>query len=279
MPPIKSKFYRLANNQVRYLESGSPRNPPLVLLHAWPATADMYRPIMKNLSSSFHIFAPDFPGFGLSHSTGPSSYSTYTKFVSNFLTTQNLSRIYLCGSSMGAAIALNFTHQHPHQVKKLVIHAPPINLAVYHQRFYPLLARLTKHSRLTTPLINILKGHPCRVYFYLRDRKYHLSFSLVDQIYSTAKLSSPDTIMSLLAEFITQDITDLAKSISIPTRFLVGQDDHRILQSDAQKICRLNKNFSLLSIPQVNHRFCVCAPHRFAQAISGFITPKQKPVS
>ena len=271
MPPIKSKFYHLAGSQVRYLESGSSQNPSLVLLHAWPATADMYRPIIENLSSSFHVLAPDFPGFGLSRSTGQSSYISYTKFVSNFLTAQNLSRVYLCGSSMGAAIALNFTHQFPHQVKKMVIHAPPINLGVYHQQLYPLLARLTKHSHLTTPLINILKGHPCRVYFYLRDRKYHLSLSLVDQIYSTAKHSSPDSIMSLLAEFITQDLTALATSISVPTRLLIGQNDHQILQSDAKKICNLNKNFSLLSIPEVNHRFSICAPRRFAQAVSGFI--------
>jgi len=273
MPLIKSKFYRFADNQIRYLESGSLKKPPLVLLHAWPATADMYRPMMENLSSSFHVLAPDFPGFGLSRSSGESSYSSYTKFVSNFLTTQNLSQVYLCGSSMGAAIALNLTHKYPKKVKKMIIHAPPINLAVYHQRLYPLLVRLSKHSRLTTPLINILKGRPCRVYFYLRDRKYHLSFSLVDQIYSTAKLSSPDAIMSLLAEFVTQDITDLAKSISVPTRLLIGQDDHRILQSDAQKICYLNKNFSLLSIPEVNHRFSVCAPDRFAQAVSSFFIP------
>ena len=271
MPSIKSKFYRLAGNQIRYLESGSLQKPSLVLLHAWPATADMYRPIIRNLSSSFHILAPDFPGFGLSHSTGESSYASYTKFISNFLINQNLSRVYLCGSSMGAAIALNFTHQHPDKVKKMVIHAPPINLGIYHQQLYPLLARLTKHSSLTTPIINILKGHPCRVYFYLRDRKYHLSFSLVDQIYSTAKHSSPNSIMSLLAEFVTKDITDLAESISVPTRLLIGQNDHQVLQSDAQKICHLNKNFSLLSIPEVNHRFSICAPHRFAQAVSKFI--------
>jgi len=270
MPLIKSKFYHFVGNQIRYLESGSSQNPSLVLLHAWPATADMYRPIMENLSSSFHILAPDFPGFGLSRSAGESSYSTYTEFISNFLNTQNLSQVYLCGSSMGAAIALNFTYKYPHKVKKMVIHAPPINLSVYHQRFYPLLARLTKQSRLTTPLINVLKSRPCRLYFYLRDRKYHLSFSLIDQIHSIAKYSSPDTIMSLLAEFITQDLTIAAKSISVPTRLLVGQNDHQVLQSDAKKICHLNKSFSLLSIPQVNHRFSVCAPDRFAQAISDF---------
>lgn len=63
---IRSKFCLIDGKRLHYLESGISSNPPLVLIHAWPACCHMYLPLIKILSQKFHLYAPDLPSFGSS---------------------------------------------------------------------------------------------------------------------------------------------------------------------------------------------------------------------
>lgn len=50
---------------VHYVEAGNSGNPKILLLHGFPSSSFQYRDFVPMLSNSYHVLAPDYPGFGL----------------------------------------------------------------------------------------------------------------------------------------------------------------------------------------------------------------------
>src|SRR5260221_6014568 len=53
-----------------YREAGTDDAPAILLLHGFPTSSNMFRNLTPRLAASFHVVAPDYPGFG--HSSMPS---------------------------------------------------------------------------------------------------------------------------------------------------------------------------------------------------------------
>ena len=51
---------------VAYREAGDPGRPAIVLLHGFPTSSHMFRELIPQLASRYHVIAPDYPGFGAS---------------------------------------------------------------------------------------------------------------------------------------------------------------------------------------------------------------------
>jgi pimeloyl-ACP methyl ester carboxylesterase len=49
-----------------YREAGPQNAPTLLLLHGFPTSSNMFRNLIPRLATSFHVDAPDYPGFGQS---------------------------------------------------------------------------------------------------------------------------------------------------------------------------------------------------------------------
>ena len=47
-----------------YREAGSKTSPTIVLPYKFPNSSHMFRDLIPQLSDSFHVIAPDYPGFG-----------------------------------------------------------------------------------------------------------------------------------------------------------------------------------------------------------------------
>ena len=60
---------------IAYREAGSPQKPKLVLLHGFPASSHQYRNLIPALADSFHVVAPDYPGFGNSDIPDPAKFA------------------------------------------------------------------------------------------------------------------------------------------------------------------------------------------------------------
>ena len=50
---------------MHYVQAGNPKLPTVLLLHGFPASSHQYRDFIPMLSDSYHVLAPDYPGFGL----------------------------------------------------------------------------------------------------------------------------------------------------------------------------------------------------------------------
>ena len=71
------KYRKISVNgiQIFYRETGSKDKPTMVLFHGFPSASHMFRDLMPMLEDSFHLIAPDYPGFGQSESPSRDEYS------------------------------------------------------------------------------------------------------------------------------------------------------------------------------------------------------------
>ena len=64
--PVHYKTVRVNNLDIFYREAGRQEAPVILLLHGFPTSSNMFRNLIPRLAGSFHVVAPDYPGFGQS---------------------------------------------------------------------------------------------------------------------------------------------------------------------------------------------------------------------
>ena len=124
---VRSGYVEAGPYRLRYLESGA--GPPLVLVHGLGSNAmqDWGR-LVAPLGRSYHVFAPDLPGFGRSERPGAAAYGIpmQVEAVRAFMAAVGVSRARVAGNSMGGWIVARLAGEHPELVERLVVVAPAV---------------------------------------------------------------------------------------------------------------------------------------------------------
>lgn len=96
---------------------------PALFLHGVPDSADMWKSVVAQVSSNFHCFVPDLPGF---YRSGiPESFEFnlqyYGQFVNRFVEEMHIETpLTLVAHDWGGIFAMSFACQFPHKVKRIV---------------------------------------------------------------------------------------------------------------------------------------------------------------
>ena len=113
---------------VRVVESGVVRDPPVILLHGWGASAYGFRHLFPLLErAQLRGIAPDLRGHGLSDKPLDRGRYTATEMTQHVLAAMDhleIDRAVVAGQSMGGAIALDIAREAPHRVRGVLLLAP-----------------------------------------------------------------------------------------------------------------------------------------------------------
>ena len=86
-------YAEVGNATVFYREAGPIDAPVLLLLHGFPSSSFQYRNLIPILATTYHVIAPDFPGFGFT--SVPANYdytfANITQVICGLLDTLNIS--------------------------------------------------------------------------------------------------------------------------------------------------------------------------------------------
>ena len=106
------------------------RGQPLVFLHGWLGSWDVWRDTMLAISDlrQYKIYALDFWGFGDSAKKSAPSFTipSYVFMVDQFMEMMGIAQAPVIGHSMGGTVAMNLALEHPSRVEKVVVIGSPM---------------------------------------------------------------------------------------------------------------------------------------------------------
>lgn len=93
---------------VHYVEAGDPNLPKVLLLHGFPSSSHQYRDFIPMLSDSYHVLAPDYPGFGLTQVSDDFVYrfDNITAVMAAWLRAINVEKAVIFIQDFGAPVGL-----------------------------------------------------------------------------------------------------------------------------------------------------------------------------
>lgn len=116
---------KIENVDIFYREAGSKKNPTLLLLHGFPTSSHMFRDLIPKLSSTYHVIAPDYPGYG--NSSMPNvdefdySFNHMAVIVEKFLKKLSIEKYSMYVMDYGAPIGFRIASKNPEQIQSLII--------------------------------------------------------------------------------------------------------------------------------------------------------------
>src|SRR5258707_5395393 len=123
MQAIEGRFANVNGTRLHYLAAG--KGDPIVLLHGYAETSNIWLPLMPKLASNHTVIAVDLRGAGQS-ATPPDGYTKAAMAQDIHALTQKLGfqRIRIVGHDIGLMLAYAFAAQYPSEVDRIVfIHA------------------------------------------------------------------------------------------------------------------------------------------------------------
>jgi pimeloyl-ACP methyl ester carboxylesterase len=116
----QSRYAEVNGVKLHYLIAG--KGSPIVLLHGYTQTSHMWRPLMKELSKSRTVIAPDLRGFGGSSR----NHEGYTKSVMAddihaLVASLGVGPIRIVGHDIGLMVAYAYAAKYPAEVDRIAL--------------------------------------------------------------------------------------------------------------------------------------------------------------
>lgn len=111
--------------EVFYREAGPVGAPVIVLLHGFPTSSHMFRNLIPALADRYHIFAPDYPGFG--NSAQPAieefdyTFDNLATVMGRFIQEMEINKYSLYLMDYGAPIGFRLASKNPDQIESLIV--------------------------------------------------------------------------------------------------------------------------------------------------------------
>lgn len=227
---------------------------PVLLLHGWGSSKEVYGGIIKTLSNRCRLVALDFPGCGNSEIMDkPWTLEDYCDFVLKFMQAVGLENPIMMGHSHGGRVTLYMTATGMVTPQKIVLldAAGLIPKKSLKQKFRAKSFKVIKRA-LTLPVIR------------------NFSSSLLDKArrhYGSADYNAaPEVLRKTLVSLVNTDIRHLLPNIKCPSLLIWGENDTATPLEDAKTIEKLISDSGLCVIKGTGH-FSFCEKPWEANAI------------
>lgn len=122
---VTFKTVKIDGLDIFYREAGDKNKPTILLLHGFPSSSHMFRDLINDLSDSYHLVAPDYPGFG--QSSAPSakeyqySFANLTAVMEDFIDALELKKFSLYVQDYGGPIGFRIAAKRPYAIQALIV--------------------------------------------------------------------------------------------------------------------------------------------------------------
>lgn len=263
---IREHHVETPARRIRYLEAGA--GWPVVLVHAFPLSADMWRLQLESVPDGFRFITPDVRGFG-GETPGPAAQPTMDDLAADveaLLNALEIERAVIGGLSMGAYIVFALFRRAPERFSGMILadaraqaDTPEGRQA---RRAMSDLVRRDGPAAVADRMIPKLLGDTTH-----RDRP-----GVTAEVRRLILANSAAGIDGALHAMMTRpDSTpDLAR-ISVPTLVIVGEEDVLTPVADSELLHQSIERSQLVVLDTAGHLSCLETPDEFSIALSNFL--------
>ena len=256
----------VGEERVRYLEAGA--GWPVVLIHAFPLNADMWRPQLERVPDGWRFIAPDLRGFGSGGvRTHPApSMEAFAADIVSMLDALEIEQAAVGGVSMGGYIAFAFLRKAPERCSTVLLAntRPQADTAegVAAREKMSELVRAEGPSAIAEQMLPKLLGATS-----LRERP-HLAPRVRRMIESNGTEGIDAAIHAMMRR---PDSTAMLSSIPVPALVVAGEEDAIIPLGDAELLGREIPRSRLVVLRSAGHLSNLEVPDDFSTALADFL--------
>lgn len=250
-----------------YKEQGT-NNVPVLFIHGFPLSSDIWDEQLNTLSNKTKVIAPDLRGFGKSEFTDVLySMELFAYDLKSLLDSLNIKKVILAGLSMGGYIAFSFYRLFQTSVYAMMLidtragadnEVGKKNRILLAQR-----ARMGEKEKIVNEWVEKL----------LSSQTIKTKHDIVSKIRQIIFDTQSETIARVsLAMMERHDSTSLLKDITCPTLVMVGEEDKLTPVEEARLMASQIRNAKLEIIKHASHLTCIESPEQVNKALIKFLS-------
>ena len=265
-----SRVAHLPHRSARYFESGGGR--ALVLLHAFPLSADQWLPQLHRVPPGWRVVAPDLRGF---RGAGPAfedvgldglTIDGYADDVLALMSHLEIERAVVAGLSMGGYVALSIAARAPQRLSGLVLansRATADTPAARANRDRMIASVEQEGSAVVTrEMVPKLLGKTTRAH----------QADLVETVEQMIDANASEGMVAAIRALRDRpDRTGMLSSIGVPTLVISGAEDEVIPLQEAEAMARAIPGARLVVLAETGHLSNLEDPPRFNAALHSIL--------
>lgn len=266
---IREAHVTVGGRQARHLEAGA--GWPVVLLHAFPLNADMWRPLLDAVPDGWRFIAPDLRGFGPSRDSSqrlrPATVDHFAEDVDALLDALAIDRAVIGGLSMGGYVTLALFRKSPQRFDGMILADTRSQGDTAEgkegRRWMLDLVGGKGSSAVADQMLPKLLGSTTR-----RERP-----ELEPLVRAMIERTDPGAIAAAIEAMMDRpDSTPDLSRIGCQTLIVVGDEDGLTPPADSESLARHVTRSRLVVVPGAGHLSALEAPAPFARAVADFLT-------
>jgi len=249
--------------RIAYTRAGS--GNPLVLLHGFIESKNIWKDFVHALSGEFTVFTVDLPGHGESEVIEEvHSMQLMAQVVNAVLDHEQAGPAVLVGHSMGGYVALEFARLFPHRVQ---------GIALFHSQASPDSQEAKENRRRTINIVQQNRAGFIRQFIPdLFDQRHVEEYrSAIDELLEEAAKMSQEAIVAAIAGMRDRTgglvyLMDTDK----PVMFIIGKQDARIPYNQVLAQAVIPAHSEILLLDHVGHMGYIEAPSKTLSGVRHF---------
>ncbi len=245
------------------------RGRPVILLHGWVNSWDVWRDSMVALAKTrrYRVYALDFWGFGDSakgaeNAANTFQVSSYVEMVHQFMMTLGIQKAPIIGHSMGGTVALSMALEHPDRVEKTAIVGSPI-----------VGSSLNPFLRLSG--YNLIAQFVWK-YPFIRDGIMKIllagdSKEVKSMISRDVQRTTMESFFRSIGDLRATDLRDKLDTLEAPILGLYGTKDNIVSPSNAGILANGSRISKITMMNHSRHFPMIDEPERFIATLQEFL--------
>jgi pimeloyl-ACP methyl ester carboxylesterase len=245
------------------------RGQPIILLHGWINSWDVWRDLMITLSNTgrYRVYALDFWGFGDSAKASRTKTATfhiesYVEMVRQFMDSLGIQKVPILGHSLGGTVALQISLTYPERVEKVALVGSPIIGSSLH----PFL-QLAGYGSVA----KLIWRYPIMLHSIMRVLLAKDSKKVRSMIFRDVQRTTMESFFRSIGDLRDTDLRSKLPTLDIPTLGIYGAKDKIVSPMNADLLKSGVKSVEVKMLSLSRHFPMIDEPEHFLEAVDNFL--------